>query len=168
MEQKSHPETSPLTVAHKLGSELLKLVVAQSPHQRRPKLGKVNVLRFDRTGDLNRNNIAVIHRNDSKNQARLPNVYYYINKDFCQLPSLPTRAIVYASMANALPIIQLVLSVLLIGLILLQRPVTDSGALSGGESSSSHVKRGLEKTIYQLTILVSLGYIAASLAVLLF
>lgn len=71
-------------------------------------------------------------------------------------------------MANALPIIQLVLSVLLIGLILLQRPVTDSGALSGGESASTHVKRGLEKTIYQVTIIVTLAYIATSLAALIF
>ncbi len=71
-------------------------------------------------------------------------------------------------MENTLSIIQLVLSVLLIGLILLQRPVTDSGALSGGEAASTHVKRGLEKTVYQLTILVALGYIASSLANLLF
>lgn len=71
-------------------------------------------------------------------------------------------------MANVLPILQLVLSVLLIGLILLQRPVTDSGALSNGESTSNHVKRGLEKTIYQLTIVVSLAFIATSLASLLF
>lgn len=71
-------------------------------------------------------------------------------------------------MVNALPIIQLVLSVLLIGLILLQRPVTDSGALSGGEAASTHVKRGLEKTIYQVTILVTLAYIATSLATLIF
>jgi protein translocase SecG subunit len=71
-------------------------------------------------------------------------------------------------MANALPIIQLVLSVLLIGLILLQRPVTDSGALSGGETASTHIKRGLEKTIYQVTILVTLAYIAVSLASLIF
>jgi len=71
-------------------------------------------------------------------------------------------------MVNALPIIQLVLSVLLIGLILLQRPVTDSGALSGGEAASTHVKRGLEKTIYQVTILVTLAYIAVSLASLIF
>lgn len=71
-------------------------------------------------------------------------------------------------MVNALPIIQLVLSVLLIGLILLQRPVTDSGALSGGEAASTHVKRGLEKTIYQVTILVTLAYIAVSLAALIF
>ena len=70
-------------------------------------------------------------------------------------------------MVTALPIIQLVLSVLLIGLILLQRPVTDSGALSGGESSSTHVKRGLEKTVYQVTILVALAYIATSIAALL-
>ena len=71
-------------------------------------------------------------------------------------------------MANALPIIQLVLSVLLIGLILLQRPVTDSGALSVGEAASTHVKRGLEKTIYQVTIIVTLAYIATSIASLLF
>ena len=71
-------------------------------------------------------------------------------------------------MANALPIIQLVLSVLLIGLILLQRPVVDSSVLSSSESSSIHVKRGLEKTVYQLTILVTLGFIATSIAGLLF
>lgn len=71
-------------------------------------------------------------------------------------------------MANALPIIQLVLSVLLIGLILLQRPVTDSGALSVGEAASTHVKRGLEKTIYQITIIVTLAYIATSIASLIF
>lgn len=76
--------------------------------------------------------------------------------------------IVCTSMANALPIIQLILSVALIGLILLQRPVTDSGALSGGESASTHKKRGLEKTIYQLTFVVAILFVISSLSLLLF
>jgi protein translocase SecG subunit len=71
-------------------------------------------------------------------------------------------------MSNALPIIQLVLSLVLIGLILLQRPTTDSGALSSGESSSIHKKRGLEKTIYQITFVVALLYVVSSLSILLF
>ena len=71
-------------------------------------------------------------------------------------------------MSNALPIIQLVLSLVLIGLILLQRPTTDSGALSSGESSSIHKKRGLEKTIYQITFVVAILYVVSSLSILLF
>lgn len=86
----------------------------------------------------------------------------------CQLPFHPPTRYSIWIMENTLSIIQLILSVLLIGLILLQRPVTDSGALSGGEAASTHVKRGLEKTVYQLTIIVALAYIASSLANLLF
>lgn len=71
-------------------------------------------------------------------------------------------------MANILPIIQLVLSVVLIGLILLQRPVVDAGIMSSSDSGSNHVKRGLEKTVHQLTIIITLIFIATALASLVF
>ena len=65
---------------------------------------------------------------------------------------------------NTLSIIQIVLSVVMIGLILLQRPANDSGALSGGETSSGHVKRGVEKTIYYITLVVAVLFVLTSAA----
>ena len=69
------------------------------------------------------------------------------------------------------PYVQIVLSVLLIGGILLQQ--TDAGlggAFGGGDgfSSGHHTKRGAERTIFIATITVAILFVATSFSLLLF
>ena len=62
----------------------------------------------------------------------------------------------------------LLFAVLLVILILLQRPQTDSaGAFSSEGGSGTHTRRGAEKTIFQSTILIGILFAAASIATLL-
>lgn len=62
------------------------------------------------------------------------------------------------------PILTLVFGVILIVLILLQRPQTDSaGAFSSEGGTGTHTRRGSEKTVFQLTILVSILFVVSSL-----
>lgn len=72
------------------------------------------------------------------------------------------------SLSNLLPYIQIVLSLALIGLILLQRPVSDSGAFGATENGAGHQKRGLELTIYRGTIVIGLLFIASAVYAILF
>ena len=70
---------------------------------------------------------------------------------------------------HALPWIQIVLSVLLIGLILLQRSGAElGGAFGGGDGSggASYTRRGAEKTFFYASILIAILFIAASLLAL--
>ncbi len=64
---------------------------------------------------------------------------------------------------TTLSIVQIVLSVIMIGLILLQRPVSDAG-LSGSDSGAGHTKRGIEKLIFQLSIIVAVLFTLSALA----
>ncbi len=59
--------------------------------------------------------------------------------------------------ASYLPYIQIVLSIILIGLILLQHSDATVGAAFGGDSlgGSSHTRRGPEKIIFITTIVVA-------------
>ncbi len=65
-----------------------------------------------------------------------------------------------------LPWAQIVLSVLLIGAILLQRSGSEvGGALGGGDGGTTsmfHTKRGLEKTLFNATILIALLFAASA------
>ncbi len=62
------------------------------------------------------------------------------------------------------PILTLVFGVLLMVLILLQRPQTDSaGAFSSEGGTGTHTRRGAEKTIYRATILVSVLFVVSAL-----
>lgn len=69
------------------------------------------------------------------------------------------------SFGQLIPIVQIVLSILLIGGVLLQRSEASlGGAFGGGDgfSSSYHTKRGAEKFIFISTIVVSVLFVAVS------
>lgn len=68
-------------------------------------------------------------------------------------------------LAKILPWVQITLSVLLVTAILLQRSSGDTGgAFGGGENLSSlyHTKRGLEKVLFNATILIALLFAASA------
>ncbi|MCF7843809.1 preprotein translocase subunit SecG [Candidatus Gracilibacteria bacterium] len=61
-------------------------------------------------------------------------------------------------MFHLLSIVQLILAILLVVLVLIQRANTDaSGALGadGGSNNAAHEKRGTEKSLHRLTIIVA-------------
>ena len=69
------------------------------------------------------------------------------------------------SIAGGIPYLQIVLSILLIGLILLQQSEAGLGtAFGGGDGFSSgyHTKRGMEKTIFTTTIVVAIVFVATA------
>lgn len=73
------------------------------------------------------------------------------------------------NLATIIPQITLVLGVVLIVLILLQRPQTDSaGAFSSEGGSAAHTRRGAEKTIFRATILVAVLFALSSIIALFF
>ena len=73
------------------------------------------------------------------------------------------------SLATVLPYIQIVLSIILIALVLLQRSEADLGsAFGGGESlnAPSHTRRGAERFVFISTIVVAILFAASSFAAL--
>lgn len=68
-------------------------------------------------------------------------------------------------MAVALQIASIIVSVLLIFLILLQVKGGGLGGLLGGEAGGgiSRTRRGLEKTLFQITIALSFVFVAISI-----
>jgi preprotein translocase subunit SecG len=66
---------------------------------------------------------------------------------------------------SALQIAAVIVSVMLVVLILLQVKGGGLGSLLGGESGLgiSRTRRGLEKTLYQLTIVMSIVFLAISI-----
>ncbi|MFA6608713.1 MAG: preprotein translocase subunit SecG [Candidatus Paceibacterota bacterium] len=72
-------------------------------------------------------------------------------------------------MVHLLSIVQLILAILLIALVLIQRANTDASGAFGadGGSGASLEKRGAEKTLHRLTIIVAVLF-ALSLAYPLF
>jgi protein translocase SecG subunit len=58
---------------------------------------------------------------------------------------------------------QIVLSLLLVGLVLLQNKGTGLGAAWGGSGGSYHTRRGAEQVIFVMTIVVSGVFFAVSL-----
>ena len=62
-----------------------------------------------------------------------------------------------------LPIIQIVLSVLLVTAILLQQRGTGLGATFGGESAVFRTKRGIEKGLFYATIGLSILFFATAI-----
>ncbi len=74
------------------------------------------------------------------------------------------------SIPHAIPYVQIVLSILLIGGVLLQQSDAALGsAFGGGDSFSSgyHTKRGAEKTIFVATMVVAVLFVATSFSLLL-
>lgn len=64
-------------------------------------------------------------------------------------------------------IIQIILAVLLVVLVLLQQKGTGLGSTFGGELSFYRTKRGVEKLLFYLTILVSTLFLGIALISLL-
>ena len=66
---------------------------------------------------------------------------------------------------GALPYVQIVLSVLLIGAIILQRTGASLGGAFGADNFSSgfHTRRGLEKTLFYATIALGILFALSAL-----
>jgi protein translocase SecG subunit len=69
-------------------------------------------------------------------------------------------------MAHILPYIQIVLSLLLIGGVLLQRSEAGLGSAFGGDgmSVSHNTRRGFEKTLFTATIVIAILFAASAFA----
>ena len=67
-------------------------------------------------------------------------------------------------MQNILYIVQIIISVLLIVCILLQQKGSGLGAAFGGDSAVYRTKRGAEKFIFRLTIILSFLFLVTALA----
>ena len=65
---------------------------------------------------------------------------------------------------NILPYIQILLSVILVTTILLQQTGSSlGGAFGGGDDfSAGHTRRGLEKTLFNITIIIAILFIAST------
>jgi len=76
--------------------------------------------------------------------------------------------IILKMIANLLPFIQIALSVALIVLILLQRSDAGvGGAFGGGDGGSGHFeRRGVEKKMFNTTIILAIFFIATSILAL--
>lgn len=70
-----------------------------------------------------------------------------------------------AFLQGALPYIQIVLSILLIGAIVLQRTGASLGGAFGADNFSSgfHTRRGLEKTLFYATIALGILFAVSAL-----
>ena len=67
-------------------------------------------------------------------------------------------------MTNLLSIAQMVIAVLLVVCVLLQQRGGGLGGVFGGSGEAYHTKRGLEKTIFAATIILSVIFLAIGLA----
>jgi protein translocase SecG subunit len=64
------------------------------------------------------------------------------------------------NMVHMLSIVQITLAILLIALVLIQRANTDaSGAFGADGTGASYEKRGAEKTLHRMTIIVSVAFV---------
>lgn len=70
-------------------------------------------------------------------------------------------------MKTALSVIQLVLSVLLIVVILLQQKGSGLGSAFGGSNSVYTTRRGVDKLLFNATIVIAVAFLAVSLAAIL-
>lgn len=67
-------------------------------------------------------------------------------------------------MASTLQLVQIIAGILLIVLVLVQRSQGDMGASSGSDNASfAHTRRGAEKFIFFLTVIVAIIFVAASI-----
>lgn len=68
---------------------------------------------------------------------------------------------------TVLPYIQVGVSVILVALILLQRSDADAGSTFGGDGNvTRYARRGLERTLFNLTIIAAVVFAATSLLML--
>ena len=69
-------------------------------------------------------------------------------------------------MKNILTIVQVAVSVLLVVAILLQQQGVGLGATFGGDGNSFRTKRGLEKGLFYLTIVLATLFLGVGLAII--
>ncbi|MFC1802149.1 preprotein translocase subunit SecG [Patescibacteria group bacterium] len=70
-------------------------------------------------------------------------------------------------MNTLLPYIQIILAVLLVGLVLLQQ--SDGGlgsAFGGSDESSTHTRRGIEKILFNTTIIIAILFVTSTILTL--
>lgn len=67
-------------------------------------------------------------------------------------------------MQNILSVVQIILGVLLVVVIMLQQSGSGLGAGFGGSSSVFTTKRGVDKILFQATIVISILFFAIALA----
>ncbi len=75
--------------------------------------------------------------------------------------------IIRLSMNNILPIIQVILSVLLVMAVLLQNRGGGLGSAFGGGGASYHTKRGFERTLFIATIVLGILFVLSTILALL-
>lgn len=86
------------------------------------------------------------------------------------IPPLPkTLKLVYTVymltvILNVLPYIQIFLAILMVILVLIQQTDSDAGgSFGGGASAHFHTRRGAEKIMFYMTIIISILFIASVL-----
>ena len=62
----------------------------------------------------------------------------------------------------------IIISIVLIGLVMLQSKGGGMGSMFGGDGGVYHTRRGMEKTMFNFTILMSTLFLVMSLATVLF
>ena len=67
-------------------------------------------------------------------------------------------------MSEFLSIIQIIISVLLIGVILLQTRGSGLSSIFGGESTFYHTRRGIEKFVFWATVVLAILFVAVSIS----
>jgi protein translocase SecG subunit len=63
---------------------------------------------------------------------------------------------------------QVILSLLLIGIVLIQPPSSSIGSSFGGSSANFHTKKGSERFIFSLTFILAICFVIISLLNLIF
>ena len=90
---------------------------------------------------------------------------FYLTKPWLNLFGVNATMAPVTTMAHILQITQIVSSILLIILVLLQKASPDMGATLGGDGSSFlQTRRGAERFLFILTIVVAVVFAGASLA----
>lgn len=69
--------------------------------------------------------------------------------------------------SSLLPIVQIIISILLMAVILLQQKGAGLSGIFGGGGESYHTKRGFEKILFTSTIILATLFLLSSLATLL-
>ncbi|MEK7650081.1 MAG: preprotein translocase subunit SecG [Patescibacteria group bacterium] len=67
-------------------------------------------------------------------------------------------------MQIVLPYIQILLSILIVALVLLQQRGSSLGGSFGGDSATYNSRRGAEKWLFRATILLGMLFVASTLA----
>ncbi len=66
-------------------------------------------------------------------------------------------------MISAINIIQIIISITVVGILLIQMKGEGLGGIFGGDSSVYHQRRGLEATLFNITIVLSAIFLVFSL-----